>query len=54
MTTLNFGTDLDLTGSEYLTKIIFDIKINISIFEISNVPNFNKFWQRLIFRTSWF
>ena len=29
---------------KYLIKIIFDIKIKIGIFEISNVPNFNKFW----------
>ena len=27
----------------FLIKIIFDIKIEIDIFEISNVPNFNKF-----------
>ena len=31
-----------MTG-KYFIKIIFDIKIEISIFEISNVPNFNKF-----------
>ena len=30
-------------GSKYLIKIIFDIKTKISIFEILNVPNFNKF-----------
>ena len=36
----NFGTNL---GSKYLTKTIFDIKIEISTFEILNVPNVNKF-----------
>ena len=39
----NFGTNLDLTGGKYLVKIIFDTKIEIGIFEISIVPNFNKF-----------
>ena len=39
----NFGTNWGLRGGEYLIKIIFDIKIEIAIFEVSNVPNFNKF-----------
>ena len=39
MSIFNFGTNLGLTGSKYFVKIIFDIKIEISIFEISNVPN---------------
>ena len=37
-----FGDYLGLTGSKDLKKIIFDIKIEIDIFEISNVPNFSK------------
>ena len=36
---------MDLTGGKYLRKIIFDIKIEIGIFQIPNVPNFNKFWS---------
>ena len=39
----DFGTNLGLTGDKYLIKIIFDIKIEIGIFEIPNVPNFNNF-----------
>ena len=35
---------MDQTGGRYLIKIAFDVKIKISIFEISNVPNFDKFW----------
>ena len=37
-----FGSNLDQRGGKYLTKIIFDIKIEIGIFEIPNVSNFNK------------
>ena len=40
---LKFWTNLGLTGAKYLIKINFDIKIEISIFEISIQPNFNKF-----------
>ena len=43
MSTFNFETNLGLTGGKHLIKIIFDIKIEIGIFEISNVQNFNKF-----------
>ena len=39
----NFGTNLGLTEVIYFIKINFDIKIKIDIFEILNVPNFNKF-----------
>ena len=39
----NFGNSLSLRGGKYLIKIIFDMKIDISIFEKSCVPNFNKF-----------
>ena len=31
----------------------FDIKIEIGIFEISNVPNFDKFWACLILGLIW-
>ena len=39
---------MGITVGKYLIKIIFDIKIEIGIFDISNVPNFNKFWALLI------
>ena len=39
----NFGTNLCLAGGKCFTKIVFDIKIKIGIFEMSHVPNFNKF-----------
>ena len=38
---------MDLAAGKYFTEIIFEIKIEIGIFEISNVPNFNK--SRLLF-----
>ena len=38
-------TILGLPGGKYFTKITFDIKIEIAIFEISNVQNFNKLWN---------
>ena len=38
-----FWDQFGLTGSKYLIKVIFDIKIKIGMFEISKVPNFNKF-----------
>ena len=44
---------MGLTGSKYLIKSIFDIKIEIGIFEISNVPNFNKSGAFLTLRTIW-
>ena len=34
----NLESNLDLAGSKYSIKIIFDIKMGINIFEISNVP----------------
>ena len=37
---LKFGSNLGLTIGKYFIKIIFDIKTEIGIFEISNVPNF--------------
>ena len=39
----NFVTNLCLTKSENLVKLIFNIKIEIEIFEISNVSNLNNF-----------
>ena len=41
MRTFNFATNLRRASGKYLMKIIFDIKREIGIFEISNVPNFN-------------
>ena len=38
----NFGTNFGLTESKYFIKIIFDIKIEVGIFEISKIPNFKK------------
>ena len=37
-----------LTDGKYLIKIVLNIKIDIGIFEISNVLNFNKFWGLLM------
>ena len=39
---------MGLTGGKYLAKVIFDVKIEISIFEISHVQNFKIFWALLI------
>ena len=44
---------MDLTGDKYLIKIIFDIKIEIGIFEVSDAPNFNKFWALIILGRIW-
>ena len=38
----DFGTNSGSTGGTYFIKIIFHIKIKIRMYEISNVPNFNK------------
>ena len=38
-----FGGQLGLAGGKYLIKIIFNIKVEIEIFEISHVLSFNKF-----------
>ena len=43
LNTFDIGTSLDRTGRKYLMKIVLDIKTEIGIFEIRNVPNFNKF-----------
>ena len=39
---------MGLADGKYSIKIIFDIKIEIGISEISDVPNMNKFSARLI------
>ena len=49
----HFGTNLGLAIGKYVMKIIFDIKIEIMIFEISKVPNFNKSWVFLILGPIW-
>ena len=36
------------TGLKYFSKTIFDIKIDIGILEILDVPDFDKFWVFLI------
>ena len=38
-----FGISLGLTGGKYFIKIIFDIKTEIGILEILDVPYFDKF-----------
>ena len=43
---------MGLADGKQLIKIIFDIKIKIGIFEISNVPNFNKLGAFLILGTN--
>ena len=53
MGNFNFGTNLGLIGGKYLMKTIFDIKIEIGIFEISNALNFNKFLALLILGPIW-
>ena len=40
---LKFYKNLNLIEIFEKIKIIFDIKIDTAIFEISNMPNFNKF-----------
>ena len=51
--TFNFGTNLGLKGRKCLIKIVFDIKVEIGILEISNVSNFSKFWALLILGPTW-
>ena len=43
MSVFYLETNLGLTVGKYLIKIIFGIQIEVDIFEVSNVPNFNKF-----------
>ena len=47
------GTNLGQAGVKYFIKIIFDIKIKIDIFEISNVLNFSNFWALLSMGSIW-
>ena len=49
----NFGTSMILRAGKYLIKIIFDIKIEMGIFEISNVLNFNNFSEFLSLEPIW-
>ena len=42
-----------MAAGKYFIKTIFDIKIQIGIFGISNVPNFNKFWALIILQEIW-
>ena len=51
--TWNIKYEFDLAAGKYFIKTIFDIKMEISIFETSNVPNFNQFWVFLILGPIW-
>ena len=53
MSIFNVGTNLDQTGGKYLMETNFDIKIEIAIFEIWNVPNFNKSLAFLVLGPIW-
>ena len=44
---------MGLTGGKYFIKIIFDIKTDISILEILDVPNFDKLGAFLISGIFW-
>ena len=44
---------MDRTGGKYLIKIIWDIKIEIWIFKIPDVPNLNKSGTILILGPIW-
>ena len=44
---------MGLTGGKYFITIIFDIKIEIGILEIVDVPNFDKFRAFLILGPFW-
>ena len=48
----NLG-NLGSAGGKYFIKIIFDIKIEIGILEILDVPNFNKLWAFIIWGIFW-
>ena len=48
-----FGTTLGWAGGQYLIKIIFENKIEIDVFEIWILPNFNKFWVLLSLGPIW-
>ena len=43
----NIGTIFRLTGGKYFIKTSFGIKIEILIFELSNVPNIKQFIEFL-------
>ena len=44
---------MGLADGRYFIRITFDIKIEIGILEILDVPNFGKFWAFLIMETLW-
>ena len=46
--TFNVGTNFGLSVGKYFSKTFFNFKIKFGIFEIPNVPNFNKFCAFLI------
>ena len=48
-----FWGQFGLAAGKHFIKTIFDIKIQIVIFEMSNMPNFNKFWALLILQPIW-
>ena len=41
-----------MAAGKYFTKAIFDMNMEIDIFEISNVLNFNEFWAFFNFGTN--
>ena len=43
---------MGLRGGKYFIKVIFDIKVQIVIFKVSNVPNFNEFRVFFYFGTN--
>ena len=50
---INLAVNLPLAAGKYFIKIMFDIEIEIGIFEILNVSNFNKFWAFIILGLIW-
>ena len=49
----DLGSNLGLKIGKHSIKIIFDNKIEIGMFQTSNVPNFNKFGALLILGPIW-
>ena len=50
LSNFNLGVSLSIATGKYFIKNIFDIKVEIGILKILNMPNFNKFWAFLILR----
>ena len=42
----NYRTKLGLTSGKYSINNVFEVKIEIRMFEISIRPDFNKFWDQ--------